>query len=67
VTYQAIVTLPDTALPGTKHRILLREYEVFAADAQEPVREGIGVVRIGDPNTSYRTRVVYADAIAIRA
>ena len=24
-------------------------------------------VRIGDPNTSYRTRVVYADAIAISA
>jgi hypothetical protein len=65
VTYQGNVTLPDTAAAGTKRRILLREYEVFAADPQQGVREGVGVVRVGDPATSYRTRVVYTDAIAI--
>jgi hypothetical protein len=66
VTYQGSLAFPTTgAFPGAKHRVLFREYEVYAADAQDGVREGIGVVQVGANNTSYRTRLVYADAIAI--
>jgi len=64
VTYQASLAFPTTGVTaGSKHRILLREYEVYAADAA--VADGVGVLRIGDASTSYRTRIVYTDAVAI--
>jgi hypothetical protein len=66
VTFQATLTFPSgLAAAGSKHRILLREYEVFAADAEDGVREGVGVVQVGFAATSYKTRLVYADALNI--
>jgi hypothetical protein len=66
VTFQATVTFPTaSSIAGSKHRILFREYEVYAADAEDGVREGVGVVQVGAPATSYKTRIVYADAVTI--
>jgi hypothetical protein len=66
VTYQATMTFPvGSAVTGSKRRILLREHEVYVADAQTGVRDNIGLVQIGEAATSYKLRLVYADAIAI--
>ncbi len=66
VTYQASFSFPLAAsTPGSKHRILFREYEIYAADAEDGVREATGVVQIGQPSTSYAKRIVYVDAVDI--
>ena len=53
-------------MPGAKHRILVKEYEVFYADNQTGVQQGVGIVQIGQgAPTPYTQRVVYADAIVI--
>jgi hypothetical protein len=55
----------DQIIAGAKHRILFREYEVFAADNQPGVSQGVGIVQINQPATAYTTRIVYVDAVAI--
>jgi hypothetical protein len=65
VTYQGNVALPAGLPAGSSHRVLFREYEVYAADNQDSVRAGIGIVELGVGNTSYRTRAVYTDAVTI--
>jgi hypothetical protein len=66
VTYGASMSFPAyAAIPGAKHRILIKEYEVYATDPQIGVQQGVGVVQVGQPLTPYTQRVVYADAVAI--
>jgi hypothetical protein len=65
VTYQGTITFPGSTVAGAKHRILLREYEVFAADAQTGVSDGVGLVQADAGNTSYKLRLVYTDAVTI--
>ena len=66
VTYTGAMTFPSSlAVAGAHHRILFKEYEVYATDAQTGIRLGLGVVQVGQPATSYTQRIVYADAIAI--
>ena len=66
VAYQGTMTFPSyAAVPGSHHRILFREYEVFAADAENGARDGIGIVQVGQAATSYKTRQVYVDAVSI--
>jgi hypothetical protein len=66
VTYTSALVFPSyAATSGTKHRILVKEYEVYSADPQAGVEQGVGVVTIGQSNRPYTQRIVYADAIAI--
>ena len=65
-TFQATLTFPSSlSTPGSKHRVLFREYEIFAADAEDGVRDGVGVVQVGAATTSYKARIVYVDAVTI--
>src|SRR5262249_8843337 len=66
VTYQTTMSYPDwDATPAAKHRVLFREYEVYAADDQVGVSQGKGPVQIGFPNAPYTQRLVYADSVAL--
>ncbi len=66
VTYNASMVFPtSSAIAGAHHRILFKEYEIYYADNQTGVRQGLGVVQLGSPTASYTQRVVYADAITI--
>jgi hypothetical protein len=66
-THQATLTFPSwLASTSAKHRVLVREYEVYGADDQSGVRQGTGIVHIGDTTQNpYAQRLVYADAIGI--
>jgi hypothetical protein len=67
VGYQGELTYPDwNATAGAKHRVLFKEYEIYATDNQVGVRQGTGLVHIGDTVSGpYAQRLVYADAVAI--
>jgi hypothetical protein len=66
VTYSAPLVFPSyAAISGTKHRILVKEYEVFSTDPEAGVQQGVGVVQIGAAVRPYTQRIVYADAIGI--
>ena len=72
VTYQP--TLAGAAAPmvfpagasvaGAQHRILFKEYEVYATDPG--VAQGTGLVQIGQATPSpYATRLVYMDTVPV--
>jgi hypothetical protein len=50
---------------NAKHRIVIREYEIFATDDQSGVAKGIGVVKIGEAPAPYAQRLVYVDTVEI--
>ena len=66
ITYAGSVSFPAyAAISGAKHRILVKEYEVYATDAEPGIEQGVGVVQVGQAPRAYTQRIVYADAIAI--
>jgi len=66
VTYSAALSFPSTlAISGAHHRILIKEWEIYATDQDAGVDVGIGAVKVGGAPTAYTQRIVYADAILI--
>jgi hypothetical protein len=66
-TYTGSLTYPRfLAKPGARHRVLIREYEIFATDDQAGVKLANGLVHFGDTTSpAYQQRLVYTDSIEI--
>jgi hypothetical protein len=64
--FQGNIAYPIAAKPGARHRILIREYELYGADDQDGVKAGSTILHAGSTTaTPYQQRLVYADAIEI--
>jgi hypothetical protein len=65
VSFRGSLTIPSVANPSAKHRVVIREYERFATDAEEGVARGTAVITDGQPPAPYAERLVYVDTIAV--